>query len=164
MICLRQVGEGVLLALPDESKLLLVVFIDRDGKKGIFQTNKYILGPRGVSSGVSGISSLIWFDLKILKTIFSSQESTDSPQRELFIETHGVLQRMLPANHLGKAKSWVALYMILSNIWKICFMTLSEVWYHMKDTEMIPLHPSESISMYYGKKTVVRMGLKTWAW
>lgn len=25
---------------------------------------------------------------------------------------------MLPANHLGKAKSWVALYMILSNIWK----------------------------------------------
>lgn len=25
---------------------------------------------------------------------------------------------MLPANHLGKAESWVALYMILSNIWK----------------------------------------------
>ena len=118
MICVRQVGEGVFLALPDESKLLLVVFIDRDGKRGIFQTNKYFLGPRGVSSGVSGISYLIWFDLKILKTIFSSQESTDSPQRELFIETHGVLQRMLPANHLGKAKSWVALYMILSNIWK----------------------------------------------
>ena len=59
MICVRQVGEGVFLALPDESKLLLVVFIDRDGKRGIFQTNKYFLGPRGVSSGVSGISSLI---------------------------------------------------------------------------------------------------------
>ena len=59
MICLRQVGEGVLLALPDESKLLLVVFIDRDGKKGIFQTNNCILGPRGVSSGASGISCLI---------------------------------------------------------------------------------------------------------
>ena len=35
MICVRQVGEGVFLALPDESKLLLVVFIDRDGKRGI---------------------------------------------------------------------------------------------------------------------------------
>ena len=35
-----------------------------------------------------------------------------------FIETQRVLQWMLPVNHLGKAKSWVTLYMILSNTWK----------------------------------------------
>lgn len=30
-------------------------------------------------------------------------------------------------------------------------MTFSEDWYNMKDTEMIPLHPSKSIWMYYGE-------------
>ena len=48
-----------MLALPDESKLLLVAFIDRDGKKGIFQTNNCILGPTGVIPGPSGISFLV---------------------------------------------------------------------------------------------------------
>ena len=43
---LRQDREGVLLALPAESKLLLVVFIIRDGEKSTFQTNGCIPGTR----------------------------------------------------------------------------------------------------------------------
>lgn len=39
---LRQGSEGIILALPVESKRLLVDLMDKDGEKGIFQINSCI--------------------------------------------------------------------------------------------------------------------------
>ena len=81
-----------------------MAFIDRDGKKGIFQTNNCILGPTGVIPGPSGISFLVWFDLKRLKTISSSQESTDSPQHEQFYRNTESTAVEAPSQPLRKGK------------------------------------------------------------
>lgn len=40
-------ANGVLLVLTVESKLLLVVLMDKKGEKGICQVNSYKLGTRG---------------------------------------------------------------------------------------------------------------------